>query len=366
MFKKLKGIKDVAAQMSALQDQAQAYSAAQGVAPGGAQVQLDPTAFLPPASAFVKRTSCGFCGAPKMLPSVREYLYCDYCGQLVDFDLRQAMANAAVNPDSTAYAQQANQIGPAAAQALQSGERDRYRQLQYQLYDLQASYTKWAVPPRAWNDDAYRTKWVAYNAEQAVTVNFDPAYKQLDDRMRDLAMRLVWRGGNMLKMATGAMGGGMSADAFPKVEPASLWPLVEVLQAQSVRSMEVISATGLVDLDPDRMPPSVLQRMMPSSVAQAYLRFLEPDEGLELIARLGISHEFVQPEVVGDQRACGGCGSTFTQVPGATCVVCDGCGRRVDVGAGELPCTGCGARICIPEGADQQGCPYCRSIVRRT
>jgi hypothetical protein len=365
MFKKLKGIKDMAADMSAVQQQAQVYTAAQTAAPGTAP-QLDPSAFLPPASAFVKRTSCAFCGAPKQLPSVREYLYCDYCGQLVDFDLRQAMANAAVNPDSTAYAQQANQIGPAAAQALQTGERERYRQLQYQLYDLQAAYTKWAVPPRAWNDDAYRTQWVAYNAEQAVAVGFDPTYKQLDDQMRQLAISLRWRGGNMMKMASAAMGGGTSADAFPKVEPASLWPLVDVLQAQSVRSMEVIAATGVGEMDPDHMPVAVLKRMMPSNVAQAYLRFLEPDEGLELIARLGISHEFVQPEVMGDERACGGCGGTLIQVPGATVVVCNGCGRRVDVGAGELPCTGCGARMCIPEGAAEQACPYCRSIVRRT
>jgi len=97
-----------------------------------------------------------------------------------------------------------------------------------------------------------------------------------------------------------------------------------------------------------------------------YLRFLEPDEGLELIARLSISHEFVKPEAVGDQKACGGCGSKFTLLPGATCVVCDGCGRRVDAGAGELPCTGCGATMCLPEGVKEYACPYCKALVRRT
>jgi DNA-directed RNA polymerase subunit RPC12/RpoP len=370
LFKKMK---ETASQYSALQQQAQVYAAAQGYGPDGQPLapdaprpQLDPSAFLPPASEFVKRTKCAFCGAPKMLPSVREYLYCDYCGQLVDFDLRQAMANAHTNPDSTAYAQQANQVGPAAAQALQAGDRERYRQLQYQLYDLQTAYTKWAVPPRAWNDEGYRSQWVRYNAEQAVANSFDPAYQRLDADMRNLALSLRWRGGNMMKMAMGAMGGGQSADAFPKVEPASLWPLIDVMVAQSARSLEVAAATGVRELDPDQMPQAVIQRMTPSSIAQAYLRFLEPDEGLELISRLAISHEFVHPEVVGDQKACGGCGGTLTLVPGATKVVCNGCGRRVDVGAGELPCTGCGATMCLPEGVDQQGCPYCRALVRRT
>lgn len=373
LFGKLKGIKETAAQITALQEQAKVYAASQGYGPDGQPLapdaprpQLDPTAFLPPASEFVKRTSCAFCGAPKQLPSVREYLYCDYCGQLVDFDLRQAMANAAVNPDSAEYAQHANQVGPAAAQAQKAGDRERYRQMQYQLYELQTSYTKWAVPPRAWNDESYRTQWIRFNAEQAAATAFDAAFQRLDADMRRLALGLRWRGGNMLKMAKGAMGGGMSSDAFPKVEPASLWPLVDVLVAQSHRTLEVVAATGIRDLDPDRMPAAVQQRMTPSSIAQAYLRFLEPDEGLELISRLGISHEFVRPEAVGDQRACGGCGSTLTLLPGATCVVCDGCGRRVDVGAGELPCTSCGARMCLPEAADQHGCPYCQAVVRRT
>jgi hypothetical protein len=371
--KKIKGLKETASQFSALQEQAKVYAAAQGYGPDGQPLpadaprpQLDPTAFVPPASEFVKRTKCAFCGAPKQLPSVREYLYCDFCGQLVDFDLRQAMANAAVNPDSAEYAQHANKVGPAAAQAQQAGDRERFRQLQYQLFDLQASYTKWAVPPRAWNDDSYRTQWVRFNAEQAAATAFDPAWQQHDADMRRLALRLKYRGGNMMKMAMGAMGGGMAADAFPKVEPASLWPLVDVLVAQSHRTMEVTATTGVRELDPDRMPHDVLQRMTPSSIAQAYLRFLEPDEGLELISRLGISHEFVKPEAVGDERACGGCGGTLTLLSGATCVVCDGCGRRVDLGAGELPCTGCGARMCLPEGVDQHSCPYCQAIVRRT
>jgi hypothetical protein len=222
------------------------------------------------------------------------------------------------------------------------------------------------VPPRAWNDSAYRDQWVRFNAERAAATAFDPDYERLDADMRRLALALRWRGGNMLEMARGAMGGGMSAAALPKVEPDSLWPLVDVLVAQSHRTTEVVAATGVRALDPDRMPDEVMQRMTPSSIAQAYLRYLEPDEGLELISRLGISHDFVKPEAVGDQRACGGCGGALTLLPGATCVVCDGCGRRVDVGSGELPCTGCGARMCLPETVDQQGCPYCRAIVRRT
>ena len=122
--------------------------------------------------------------------SAHSYLYCDFCGELLDFDLRQSMAEAYMSPDITAYAQHANQIGPAAMQAQQAGDRERYRGLQYQLYDLQAQYTPWAVPPRAWNDETYRSEWVRYNAEVADATAFDPAHQKLDADMRRRALSL--------------------------------------------------------------------------------------------------------------------------------------------------------------------------------
>ena len=38
----------------------------------------------PPQPGFVKRCSCVVCGAPKKLPTVTAYVYCDYCAALVD------------------------------------------------------------------------------------------------------------------------------------------------------------------------------------------------------------------------------------------------------------------------------------------
>ena len=44
----------------------------------------------PPGPGFVKRCSCVTCGAPKKLPSVTAYVYCEYCASLADYDLRRA------------------------------------------------------------------------------------------------------------------------------------------------------------------------------------------------------------------------------------------------------------------------------------
>src|SRR5579859_2872588 len=43
----------------------------------------------PPQQGFVKRCSCVVCGAPKKLPTVTAYVYCDYCAALIYYDLRR-------------------------------------------------------------------------------------------------------------------------------------------------------------------------------------------------------------------------------------------------------------------------------------
>ena len=67
-----------------------------------------------PQPGFVKRCSCVTCGAPKKLPTVTAYVYCDYCASLIDYDLRRACEGDTA-PDP-AYATTVNS-SHAAAQA---------------------------------------------------------------------------------------------------------------------------------------------------------------------------------------------------------------------------------------------------------
>src|SRR5262249_59813400 len=86
----------------------------------------------PPQPGFVKRCACVVCGAPKKLPTVTAYVYCDYCASLVDFDLRRAgEGDTAPGPQ---YAATVNGTHAAAQAAVAAGDRDTYRDLQKQVY----------------------------------------------------------------------------------------------------------------------------------------------------------------------------------------------------------------------------------------
>lgn len=359
-------------QAVAMQQQAMAMQE-QAVAMQRGEGGWDPTAFLPPPSEFVKSGTCDYCGAPKQLPTVRQYLYCDFCGQLYDYDLRRAAEAAVTSPSVTTYAQVANQIGPEAERVRKAGDRDRYRDLQRQLYAAQAAYTPWAVPPRAWNDERYRDGWVEYSTAIAVAGAFDPQQVEFTEQVKSRSLRLQWKGGMGLGML-----GGMVATAgrvakhgldlqqmTPKVQMSSFWPLAEVVLAQSEHLRELIQREGIHELDPDVAPPSTSTRMTRSALAQGWLTHMEPDDGEAFIEWLGLRHEYQRAEAQGESRNCAGCAYELTALPGATRVVCDSCGRAVDLAAPQVVCTNCNNRLSFIDGVTHLNCPFCGTEARR-
>src|SRR5579859_1125802 len=124
----------------------------------------------PPQQGFVKRCSCVVCGAPKKLPTVTAYVYCDYCAALIDYDLRRACEG-----DTTpgpAYAATVNATQAASRAAVAAGDRAAYRDLQRKVYEAYAANVPMAVSHRARNDAAYLATYVSYMAEFALARAF--------------------------------------------------------------------------------------------------------------------------------------------------------------------------------------------------
>lgn len=145
----------------------------------------------PPQQGYVKRCSCVVCGAPKKLPSVTAYVYCDYCASLIDYDLRRACEG-----DTTpgpAYAATVNSTQAASRAAAAAGDRDTYRDLQRKVYEAYAANVPMAVSHRARNDPAYRTAYVNFMAEFAVARAFDPTARALEAEMKQHVMGIRCR-----------------------------------------------------------------------------------------------------------------------------------------------------------------------------
>lgn len=301
----------------------------------------------PPEPGFVKRCTCAVCGAPKKLPAVTAYVYCDYCASLIDFDLRQACeGDTTPGPE---YAATVNGTLAAAQAAVAAGDRDTYRDLQKTVFEAYATHVPMAVSHRARNDPGYRRAYVGYMAEAAVARAFDPGALALEAEMKHRVMGLRYSG-NMMS---------------PTVEPDSFWPMVDTLEKQIEQGKALYRYAGLAELDPDHAG-HLTGKFLWSGFCQGWLAMVPAEAAARLLERAGLTNQYVPVQLEGGQpRHCGGCGGEMRALPGARAVICDGCGRKVDVGGAEIPCANCGGSITLPFGADHIACPFCQSQVTR-
>lgn len=307
-------------------------------------------ASLAATSGFIKRASCVRCGAPKTLPSQTAYLYCDYCGALVDYDFRLANAGTNAGITNTVYHRLVAPLQPALDHARAVGDRDAYRQLQRQVFRQWIEACPQAVSPRAKTDLEFRERMVAYCAETAVSKDMDPRQQQMDARMAVLQASL-----QRIPTPGGAW---MVAGDFWSV--AALW------KQQMELAYQVINDTGVAAMDPDDPPDGVALKMEHSTFCQAWLPHLSPADGQRLLEAYGLTGDYDQVhDQPTEEHRCGTCGSELRTVVGARQVVCETCGRQVDIAAGSVPCGRCGVALDLPVGAVELACPYCRTTTRR-
>ncbi len=301
----------------------------------------------PPQPGFVKRCSCGICGAPKKLPTTQAYVYCDYCGALADFDLRRACESDTMPGPEYMRLVNGAQAQVGAAQA--AGDREGYKALQRQIFDAYVTHVPNAVSHRARNDASYRAAYINYMAESATVRAFDDEAVRLEAEMRDRVMGLRYSGSMMAQQG----------------ELETFWPMVDTLERQLVVFNALNKSSGVAEMDPDRAQ-HLTSKMAWSGFAQGWLPMLPDDGAQQLLARAGLTNEYVAVQVEeGQPRKCGGCGGEIHALDGAKAVVCDGCGRTLDVGAAEIPCVNCGAHMTLPAGAERTTCPFCSVNVEK-
>jgi LSD1 subclass zinc finger protein len=167
----------------------------------------------------------------------------------------------------------------------------------------------------------------------------------------------------MKQRVTGISYGG--AMMSPTVAPPSFWPVADVLEQQIERSRVLYHSAGVGDIDPDHAD-HLTGKLAWSQFCQGWLGMLPAEAADQLLGRAGLKNEYVPIEAHdASDRHCGGCGAEFSALPGATAIICEGCGRKVDVGSAEIPCASCGATMTLPAGADGVACPFCQSRVER-
>jgi LSD1 subclass zinc finger protein len=301
-------------------------------------------------SDFVKQVDCPRCGATKQLPSATAYVYCDHCGALVDYDFRQANADTNAGITNTVYHRLAAAVQGDLTAARARGDRARYRELLMGVFAEWIRQCPQAVSPRAKSDPEFAASMAAYLAECAVGRDFEPSLAALDQQMNAVIATLErWPHGD-----------------GPWRVSSGIWQVAALFKEQMEKTYALLDATGVLGLDPDHAPPGVPLRMEYSTFCQGWIPHLKPEDADRMLAFFGLDGRYDRVRVTDlDTRKCGSCGAELATLPGASAVVCQSCGCKLDTGGGQVPCRSCGAPLTFPVGRSQIDCPYCQSGTHR-
>jgi DNA-directed RNA polymerase subunit RPC12/RpoP len=301
-------------------------------------------------SQFIKRVNCSQCGAPKSLPSPTAYVYCDYCGSLMDYDFRMANADTNAGLTNTVFHRIIAAVQIPLMQAKARGDREAHRQIYRQVFSQWLQECPMAASPRAKTDMTFRSQLIDYFAECAVVKDLDPQQSTLDVKMNALTASL-----QRIPMPGGAW---RVAGPF--------WEYAALFKQQMEMTYALLQKEGVLAMDPDRAPEGVPERMEYSTFCQGWLPHLSPEDGERLLKLYGLSAEYDEVKAQEtNQHNCGACGSEIHSLPNAKKVVCESCGFMIDVASQAIPCQKCGALLSFPVSANHVVCPYCSTDTRR-
>jgi DNA-directed RNA polymerase subunit RPC12/RpoP len=301
-------------------------------------------------SDFVKQVNCSLCGAPKRLPSKTAYLYCDHCGALMDYDFRLANSGTNAGLTNTVYHRLIAPMQAEINRARALRDADRCLELHRGVFAEWIRQCPQAVSPRAGSDEDFRNRMAGYLAECTVRRDFDAAIATIDLQMNAVI-------GTLQRRPT-ANGAWLVSDG--------IWQVAAMFKQQMEMAYQMFDATGVSAMDPDEAPPGVQLRMEYSTFCQGWIPHLLPADGERLLGMFGLTGEYSRVDVTDAvTKKCGGCGDELKTLPGATAVVCESCGRKLDIAGGETPCQTCGAHLSFPVGASSLECPYCHSGTHR-
>ncbi len=307
----------------------------------------------PARTRHVKVTSCSACGGSPTRPPKTAYVYCEYCGQLMDWDFQAAMADRRSKKPGPVYEGLVRAKAPKLQEARAAGDVDTYTQIQRELYDKYAELCPAALSPRI-HDEKYRKRWLDWTAKNQALQDLDPSTQKAFADQQAATAALVWDRSNPFQ---------------PKVEVESFWRLMDAVIEFQTRASDLVVREGLIDSHPDQISEDILRKMGLSVMVQGWMQYLPPSEHDPLLKKTGLDGEYIEPpEVDLTKGECPSCAKPLEVHPDAKRVVCEACGHTIAVGGGELPCNCCGAPIVIPgpeSGEAGVSCSRCDLYIPR-
>lgn len=289
---------------------------------------------------------CPSCGGAKSRASASAYVYCDFCGNLADYDFKKACQQAKDLPGPV-YEKLAAALKPQCEQAVLANDRTKYLGIQRSLFDAWVDACPNAVPVRV-RDPDFRKQYVAHMAECATACAFDEGCRKISEDIRVATAKLVWKQAGTRVWCT----------------RESFMPLLEAV----VENMERCYSDEMRQQytpHPDGATAALLKRIGHALFVQGWLPYVDADTASVLLEKTGLVQEYLKtPGIDVVELSCGHCKNAVPVYAGARQCVCEQCGHKLAVEQA-IRCDGCGSHLAIDKNVSDFSCPHCRRRIER-
>jgi hypothetical protein len=250
---------------------------------------------------LLRRFVCAQCGATGPVDSPAPYQRCDSCQAVGDFDWGAARRHA----DWPAHEALLHDLLAKHHHALDQARVDANRRGWIAIYTgfLEQLIARFPAlyPPRAGETD-YRARFVAFHTTFLMAMAIEPPLLDGELELDGLRQRVRYQ--NEL------------------AHPETLWPLVDA----SLRYFAIQEQLGYAVPPPEDFAPRYVFRSAVSAFVADWLPRLAPKVQRQLVDRLGVSAEYLEPRRKTREVACRTCGGAIPVADDTVTTTCPYCG----------------------------------------
>lgn len=296
---------------------------------------------------LVKNQKCYVCGANKVTKSKSMYVYCDYCGSWMGYDMQAAWQESmnvwTNNSDNAELKKQYNDLCIKLAEVKKDRNKEIFIDTQIQIHKLEFDIYPERFGPKG-KQKAFREKYLQFYSEMYnETINEDYFIRLEKYSLIDSSKLKYTVENGRLKYDIN--------DDFFKFFEENLNIIKEGFEDWDSFESVKNHPEGEVVLNKDFMFKNSVYLM---------LQIYNNNEVEALVKHFGLENSYVEiPDVTLTEISCKTCNTKLNVPENSDSVVCENCGCVNLVQTGMLRCLNCSASY---NPVESKACPYCGSM----
>jgi len=298
---------------------------------------------------LVRSLKCTVCGSHKVTEPQHMYIYCDYCGNWMGFDMKAAAKeNFAVFTRENMNSPEVQQYNALSMEVVKQGKEGnipgfidaqmRFHEMEFKMFPMrhgpkgkQASFQK-----------KYLNYYRAYYEEIVNAEYLDKKYINPEQIVDSEKLTYSVENGKVIYEFD---------DNFKK--------MIDDYVAYIKQSIAEQSNLKCNELHPEFSAAKSSELMVTMSI-QSFIQVYDEDIAEKIVEYLGMEDKFIEIDDVNlSDYPCRVCSKVLKVPEGATTVFCEDCGSLNELENAMIKCHNCGAAF---DPQNKEACPYCTSV----